>query len=376
MAGKTSGGSGELIRWLGVASLPCVLAVGFAAAGGWLSPHRVTPDTLLAALQGVDGAHPGFRRNHAKGVCVSGWFEGNGQAASYSPAFAFDSKRVPVIGRFALAGGMPYQGDAPGKVRSMALALKGPDGQEWRMGLNDIPVFPVSTPQEFQALQQAVRPLEGTGKPDPLAVRTFRAAHPWLASAGKALADRPITSGFENDTYRSLDSFVLHGVDGRSTAMRFAMVPEEQKFADLPGRGENASFDQLDEAVSAHPLRWTLVLTLAGAGDAVNDPSRIWSAQDRQIAAGTLTLTRLASEKEGDCTGITFDPLILPEGVAASDDPVLQARSATYMRSFAERSREKRPRPAFDPAVSPGGKTDEKSGATPGSESASPEKAS
>lgn len=372
MAGNASGGSGGLIRWLGVASLPVALAVGFAAAAGWLSPHRVTPDTLLAALQGVDGAHPGFRRNHAKGVCVAGWFEGNGQAASYSSAFAFDTKRVPVIGRFALAGGMPYQGDAPGKVRSMALALKGPGGQEWRMGLNDIPVFPVSTPQEFQALQQAVRPVAGTGKPDPLAIRRFRTAHPWLASAGKALAERPITSGFENDTYRSLDSFVLHGVDGHSTAMRFAMVPEEQKFADLPGRGENASFDQLNEAISAHPLRWTLVLTLAGAGDAVSDPSRIWSDKDQQITAGTLTLTRLASETGGDCTGITFDPLVLPEGIMASDDPVLQARSATYMRSFAERSREKRPVPAYDPAVVPGLEP----GAKTGSDSVSPEKAS
>ncbi|GGC25422.1 catalase family peroxidase [Asaia siamensis] len=368
MSANASGGSGRLIRWLGVASLPCLLAVGFAAAGGWLSPHRVTPNTMLAALRGVDGAHPGFRRNHAKGVCVAGWFEGNGQAASYSPAFAFDTKRVPVIGRFALAGGMPYQGDAPGKVRSMALALKGPGGQEWRMGLNDIPVFPVSTPQEFQALQQAVRPVAATGKPDPLAVQAFRAAHPWLASAGKALAERPITSGFENDTYLSLDSFVLQGVDGRSTAIRFAMVPEEARFADMPGKGKNASFDQLDEAISAHPLRWTLVLTLAGADDAVNDPSRLWSGQDKQITAGTLTLTHLASEAGGDCTDIVFDPLVLPEGIMPSDDPVLQARSATYMRSFAERSREKRPRPAFDPAVSPSEKT--------GSESVSSEKAS
>ncbi len=56
----------------------------------------------------------------------------------------------------------------------------------------------------------------------------------------------------------------------------------------------------------------------------------------------------------------------------ASDDPVLQARSATYMRSFGERSREKRPVPAYDPAVVPGLEP----GAKTGSDSVSPEKAS
>ncbi len=46
----------------------------------------------------------GFRRNHAKGVCVTGWFESNGQAAVLSKAAVFKPGRIPVVGRFALAG--------------------------------------------------------------------------------------------------------------------------------------------------------------------------------------------------------------------------------------------------------------------------------
>ncbi|MCO6158645.1 catalase family peroxidase [Asaia lannensis] len=362
MAQTPPGPSAGLARWLGVASLPCILLAGFAFAGGWFSPHRLTPDTLIAALQGVDGRHPGFRRNHAKGVCVAGWFEGNGAATAYSTASFFSSHRVPVIGRFALAGGMPYQADAPGKVRSLALSLREADGQEWRMGINDIPLFPVSTPADFQALQQALRPDPGTGKPDPVRMTAFRAAHPHFAEAGAALAARPITSGFENDTYRSLDSFLLHDGKGAVTPMRFAMVPVAMTPATTPvagsipsaplsETGENALFVQLAKTLSAHPLRWRLVITLAGPGDTIDDPSRVWSAQDRQIEAGTLTLDKIDSEETGACTGITFDPLVLPDGIGASNDPVLQARSATYMRSFAERSREPAPRPAITPAV-------------------------
>lgn len=351
MARKPPGSSPGTRQWLGVATIPCILAAGFALAGGWLSPHRVTPHTLIASLEGVDGHHAGFRRNHAKGVCVSGWFEGNGAATAYSTAPFFETRHVPVIGRFALAGGMPYQGDAPGKVRSLGLSLHAADGQEWRMGINDIPLFPVSTPADFQALQQALRPDPATGKPDPARMAGFRASHPHFAEAGAVLAARPISSGFATDTYRSLDSFILHDGKGASTPVRFAMVPEETSITTPPEPADNVLFSQLAEAIAAHPLRWNLVMTLAGPGDPIDDPSRLWSTQDRQISAGTLTLDRIESEESGACTGITFDPLILPSGITASADPVLQARSATYMRSFAERSREPAPRPAVTPAV-------------------------
>ena len=50
----------------------------------------------------------GFRRNQAKGVCVMGSFESNGAAAALSKAAILaPGAKVPVVGRFALAGGMP-----------------------------------------------------------------------------------------------------------------------------------------------------------------------------------------------------------------------------------------------------------------------------
>ncbi len=44
---------------------------------------------------------------------------------------------------------------------------------------------------------------------------------------------------------------------------------------------------------------------------------------------------------EGEATGvartINFDPLVLPNGIAGSDDPLLSARSAAYSESFTRR---------------------------------------
>ena len=80
----------------------------FAYAGGWLSPHTLSPASMIDTFEKVNGLHPGFRRNHAKGVCVSGYFESNGRGVELSKAVVFSVGRVPVIGRFALAGGQPY----------------------------------------------------------------------------------------------------------------------------------------------------------------------------------------------------------------------------------------------------------------------------
>src|SRR5271155_3797057 len=130
---------------IGVVALGCVGA--FAYAGGWLSPDRLTQERLVSAFEAADGRHPGFRRNHAKGICATGWFESNGKAAALSRAAVFAPGRVPVVGRIAFAGGMPFVPDEPATVRSLALRFLPPGAEEWRTGMINIPVFPVASAQ-------------------------------------------------------------------------------------------------------------------------------------------------------------------------------------------------------------------------------------
>ena len=69
----------------------------------------------------------------------------------------------------------------------------------------------------------------------------------------------------------------------------------------------------------------------------MNDPSRQWPATRRQVVAGTLTLTSAVAQSDGPCRDINFDPLVLPTGISASDDPVLAARSSVYAESYRRR---------------------------------------
>jgi catalase len=70
------------------------IAVLFAYAGGWLRPGKLSPASMINTFEQVDGPHTGFRRNHAKGVCFSGYFESNGRGATLSKAAVFLPGRV------------------------------------------------------------------------------------------------------------------------------------------------------------------------------------------------------------------------------------------------------------------------------------------
>jgi catalase len=58
-----------------------------------------------------------------------------------------------------------------------------------------------------------------------------------------------------------------------------------------------------------------------------------------KVVAGTLEVTRVEAQSTGACRDVNFDPSVVPAGVAVSDDPILNARSAAYSHSFSRRER-------------------------------------
>jgi catalase len=341
-----------------------VVAGLFAYVGGWLSPHRLTPARMMGAFQDDNGPHPGFRRNHAKGVCVSGWFQSSGAALSLSKAQVFQPGQVPVVGRFALAGGMPAQSDAPATVRSMALRLLPPGGGEWRTGMNNIPVFPVNSAQGFYDQLVAGKPDPATGKPDPAAMKQFLAQHPETARALALIKQRSVSSGFGDATFNSLDAFRFVNSSGVVTPVRWAMLPSQPVATETPAQAadtnKNYLFDEVVAQIRQHPLQWHLFITIGQPSDPTDDATLPWPEDRKHVDAGTLTIDRVSSEDGGACTDINYDPLVLPAGIEPSDDPLLSARSAAYSRSFTLRAGEKSRKPpsAVTPReVSAGGRS-------------------
>src|ERR1700754_4505294 len=111
-------GAPSMLTTLALIAIALAAIIGiFAYLGGWLTPNALTPARFTDGFEEVDGVHPGFRRNHAKGVGVSGFFESNGNGVRLSKAAVFQAGQMPVIGRFSIGGGQPYAADNPNAVR-------------------------------------------------------------------------------------------------------------------------------------------------------------------------------------------------------------------------------------------------------------------
>lgn len=337
-------------RLAGIAAALSLVFGAFVYLGGWLTPHELTPAKFANAFQAVDGVRAGFRRNHAKGVCVSGYFESNGSGAALSKAAVFQASRSEVVGRFSLAGGMPFQADKPGQIRGLGLQLTTPTGRIWRTAMINLAVFPVNTPQAFYDRMLTLVPDPATGKPDPGKMKAFLATHPETVAAIQIIKSHPPSSGFGDSEYHSLNAFLFSDAQGKTRPVRWVFAPyASTPVASAKADDPNYLFDDLIAQIHRQPLQWHLMLIVGQPGDPTNDATRPWPDSRQQVDAGTLTIDRIQSEDSSPTALLNFDPLVLPDGIAPSDDPLLSARSAVYSVSFTRRAGERKPPSAITP---------------------------
>lgn len=324
----------------------CVLAGAtcFAYAGGWLSPQRLAPGPIVDALANRGGDPLGHRRNHSKGVCFTGSFQANGAGATYSTAPMLAKGSYPVIGRLAIAVGNPVASDIMGRVKSLAIRITAPDGEEWRSGMNNSPVFVVSNPDDFYALTKTQELDPATHKPDPAATARYFASHPKSQAFNEWARNAPWTGSWVDESYNSLNAFRFVDADGHDHLVRWSMVPAVTpvavSHATLASEGADFLTQDLAQRIAQGPLSWRLIVTLAAAGDQSDDSTIAWPADRPQVDVGTLVVDRTEPEADGPCRDYNYDPTILPVGMAISDDPLLPARSAAYAKSFDERAAE------------------------------------
>jgi len=136
-------------------------------------------------------------------------------ASRLSKAAVFEPGRVPVIGRFSLDGGQPYQPDRPDTRRGLGLQFSTRNGELWRTAMINFPLFPVRTPEIFFERLLAFKPDPATGKPDPANVKAFEERHPESVEVLKVITAEPRGSGFGNTTFYGLNTFPFHECGGQ-----------------------------------------------------------------------------------------------------------------------------------------------------------------
>jgi catalase len=304
-----------------------------------------SPEAIVDAFEKVSGAHPGFRRSGAKGVCASGEFVSSGAGARLSTApHLQQGARAPVVARFSNGGGNPRAPDnAPG-TRGLALAFELPGGEGHEMVMISAPVFAAATAESLVRLLESRAPDPATRAP-PSAERiaAANAANPDWAPQLTWVRETPPAASYATAPYFGVNSFVF--VDGAGArrharwtfepvAGRAGLTPEQRQ-----ALGPDFLQNELRERVARAPAEWRVLLVLPRPEDPLTDATAAWPADREAVEVGRLRVTGVAPAGEkGACDPVMFNPLILPKGIEPSDDPILHARPAPYAVSLSRRS--------------------------------------
>ena len=306
------------------------------------APDDRVSTRLVDGLNKLFGSHRGYRAAHAKGMCYLGVFRASADAATLTRAAHMAGAEVPVTVRFSNGAGNPQIPDGAPDGRGMAVRFHLADKRHTDLLAITSPVFPARVPEDFIELMTALTADPVTHQPDVEKIEAFKKAHPELRAALElALGARPMAS-YARAAYYAVHAFRFTNAAGQSRFVRDAWRPQAGA-ATIPSeeaqrRPPDYLQSELRERLATGPVVFTLHLQLAGDGDDVNDPATAWPESRPTVLAGTLRITAPVTDQRGDCEALVFDPSVVTDGIACSDDPILKARPGAYSVSYKRRT--------------------------------------
>jgi len=330
--------------FFGRSSRSALLSLGLAASGVPLlasgaaaTGSEVTAPQMIDAFEGTFGVHPGQRRNHIKGTCAAGDFVGTADTAALSRSPLFSGKAIPVVARFSLGGGNP---EVPDAAPALEFRLSG--GAKQHITMIDAPLFAASSPASFRDLLVAAKPDPKTGQPDPEKLKTFAAAHPDSLALTEFSSHHTPTANFFQTIYFSIHTFKFIDAKGTEHLVRWRFVPrdgaKEMTAMEMKAAPHDFLEKNLIERTRKAPALWDMIVYVGEPGDPQDNPTLAWPETRKHFIAGTLTITEATPQQKGvACEPINFDPLVMADGIAPTNDPILLFRSPAYAVSFVKR---------------------------------------
>ena len=209
------------------------------------------------------------------------------------------------------------------------------------MTMLNTPMFFATMPRTFLDKMLALKPDPATGKPNPDALKAFAATHPDNKGQADFLAANNPPPSYANSAYFGIHTFKFIDKDNHTTFVKWRFDPEDgqKSLTDAELKSMPADFleQALIERAKQGPVHWDMWLTIGEPGDPQDDPTLLWPKDRKQVKAGTLTITAAMPQDGAECKNINYDPLVMSDGIAPTDDPVLLFRSPSYAVSFVKR---------------------------------------
>lgn len=328
------------LRWSFL--LSCALALGLIGASvPAAAQEQVSPEQVVNQMEKNFGVTPGQRRNHIKGLCALGEFVGTKEAQAYSRSALFSGQPVPVVARFSIAGGDPKVPDTAKSARGMALEFGLPGGQRQHITMINTPMFGAAQPKTFLDNLVATKPDPKTGQADPKKLKAFLESHPDARAHFEFLKTHNPPVSFANSAYFGIHTFKFIDKGDKTTLVKWRFVPAdgEKRLTDAQLKTMPHDFlaQELIERTKKSPVRWDMMVTVGQAGDEETNPSVMWPGGRKEFKAGTLTISSAMAQDSAACSKINYDPLVMADGIAATNDPILTFRSPSYAVSFSRR---------------------------------------
>jgi catalase len=298
----------------------------------------ITSEHAIDTVNEVFGRHKGFRALHAKGTLCKGTFTAAPDAARLTRAAHMQGQSLPANIRFSNGSGNPEHPDFNPDVRGIGVKIYLPDGSRTDIVAQSVPRFPARTPEAFVEFLRA-------SEPAPAALWRL----PWFLvrnpqAVGGLPANLPALK--PPASYASIPYYAVHAyrwlaADGGERYVRYTFVPQsvQDRISGREAKRRGADYlqQEIRDRLARGSVRFTLELQIATPGDNADDPTVQWPAGRQRIAAGTLEVTGIETEREHGGDVLVFDPTRVTEGIELSADPILQFRAGAYGASVARR---------------------------------------
>jgi catalase len=292
---------------------------------------------ILKTFDSIFGQHPGFRPAHAKGAMLTGIFTPSSGAASLTRAAHMNNASTPVSVRFSNSTGVPLIPDNDANANPRGLAIRFHLGEHVHTDIvsHSTDGFPTRTGQEFLEFLHALAASSDPAQPHPWPVEAYVDSHP--SALAFVQAPKPAPSSFARETYYGVTAMHFTNKDGVSRFGRYRIIPEAGNDhlddATVATKSPNYLFDELEERVAQGAIKFRVLVQLANDGDVVDDATIHWPDDRTVLELGTITLTEPVPDNAHEQKTIIFDPIPRLDGIAPSEDPLLELRAAVYLIS-------------------------------------------
>ncbi|GIU52250.1 hypothetical protein TUM4438_44490 [Shewanella sairae] len=153
----------------------------------------------------------------------------------------------------------------------------------------------------------------------------------------------PITGSFAGNRYFGVNSFIFTTKNGQTVPGRWFFEPTDSAKVltslELSKLSDDFLQTEMLSRIKAQPAIWKLYVQLAQPEDEINDPTALWPTSRERVLIGQVIIDGLRGSDSAvkQCGASIFNPVLLPQGISPSADPILHARTPAYVESLVRR---------------------------------------